>query len=41
MKFDVNQIAGYVWQGLWLTVGYKLATFLLGFLPGLMAAVPR
>lgn len=41
MKIDPNQIIGYVWQGLWLTVGYAIASALLGYLPHLMASVPR
>lgn len=35
MKIDPNQIAGYVWQGLWLTVGFKLAMWAMTFVPAL------
>lgn len=41
MKIDVNGWINTIGQGMLLTVGWYVMNFLMGFLPGLLAAIPR
>ena len=41
MKLDLNGWVGTIGQGMLLTVGYMLMSWLVGFAPHLLAAIPR
>lgn len=30
----INRVVGFIWQGAWLTVGFKIASTLLAMIPG-------
>ena len=41
MKIDLNAIVRKIGEGALLTCGWFLANFLAGFMPHLLAAIPR